>query len=613
MDRNTIIGLGIIMAILIGFGIYNRPSQEELKAQQRMRDSVALVEKVKIEMQAKEAATNTNSSQLTSAIVSDSVKKVQIQKEYGIFAQSAEGKKEIITLENKKVKIAFSNLGGRPYSVQLKEYKTFDSLPLILFSGDSTRFGFSLSGTGKSTDAMFFVPMTKQKAVVVEKGSQSVVYRLQVDSLKYIEYTYTLGADDYMVKFDVNFHNINQVLGADYLTFQWEAFSPKQEKGRDWEDNHTSLHYQYVVDDEHSDISATSEEGKEKLSGKVKWIAFKQHFFSTVLIADSAFDGGLVTSHKTPVSNKYLKKFSATLDINNVPSHIGMRLYFGPNHYKTLKKYGIGIEKLVPLGWGIFGWVNKFLVIPIFNFLSDYITNYGLIILLLTIVIKIILSPLTFKSYLSTAKMRVLKPEVEEINKKYPQKADALKKQQATMEMYKKAGVNPLSGCVPLLIQLPILMAMFNFFPASIELRQKSFLWASDLSSYDSIFQLPFNIPAYGSHVSLFTLLMAGSMILINLSSSNTMVTAPGQPNMKWMMWLMPVMMLLWFNNYSSGLSYYYFVANMITVIQTYIIQKSVDDKKILAQIHENRKKPVKKSAFQQKLEDMARQRGMKM
>ena len=322
-------------------------------------------------------------------------------------------------------------------------------------------------------------------------------------------------------------------------------------------------------------------------------------------------------SKKLPLSVKHLKKFEASLDINSTPKNLGMNFYFGPNKYKVLQSHNVGLEKLIPLGWGIFGWVNKYGIIPIFNFLCEYMTNYGLIIFILTIIIKLVLSPLTFKSYLSTAKMRVLKPEVEAISAKYPKKEDALKKQQATMEMYKKAGASPLSGCIPMLIQLPILFAMFRFFPASIEIRQKSFLWATDLSSYDSIFEWTTNIPFlssfYGNHISLFTLLMAGSMILINLSSANTMVTAPGQPNMKWMMWLMPFMMLFMFNKYSSGLTFYYFLANMITVIQTFIIQRAIDDKKIMAKIHENRKKTVKKSAFQQRLEDMARQRGMKL
>jgi YidC/Oxa1 family membrane protein insertase len=617
MDRNTIIGLVAIMAILIGFGIYNKPSEKELKRQEHIRDSISIVEQQKASQEALKDNKYGHNGSIGSASQNDSVRKANEKKEYGAFASAVEGKVAYSTLENNKVKITFSNLGGRPYCVQLKEYHTYDSLPLHLFSGDSTVFGFSMSSIDKNTNSMFFNAVNKNNAVVVSKTKESVVYRLQVDSSKYIEYVYTLAPNDYMMKLDVHFRNMQDVLGKEYLTFKWETYSPQQEKGRQWEDQNTSLHYQYVVDDEHNDLSPAAEEKSEKLTGKVKWVAFKQQFFSAILIADSSFDGGTVVSNKLITSTKHLKKFAASLDINSTPQNVGMSFYFGPNKYKVLQSHNLGLEKLVPLGWGIFGWVNKYGIIPIFNFLCEYMSNYGLIIFILTIIIKVVLSPLTFKSYLSTAKMRVLKPEVEEISKKFPKKEDALKKQQATMEMYKKAGTNPMSGCLPMLVQLPILFAMFRFFPAAIELRQKSFLWASDLSSYDSIFEWKANIPLissfYGNHISLFTLLMAGSMILINLSSANTMVSAPGQPNMKWMMWLMPFMMLFMFNKYSSGLTYYYFLANMITVIQTWIIQRNVDDKKILAQIHENRKKPVKKSSFQQKLEDMARQRGMKL
>jgi len=617
MDRNTIIGLVAIMAILIGFGIYNKPSEKELKRQEHIRDSISIVEQQKASQEALKDNKYGHNGSIGSASQNDSVRKANEKKEYGAFASAVEGKVAYSTLENNKVKITFSNLGGRPYCVQLKEYHTYDSLPLQLFNGDSTVFGFSMSSIDKNTNSMFFNAVNKNTAVVVSKTKESVVYRLQVDSSKYIEYVYTLAPNDYMMKLDVHFRNMQDVLGKEYLTFKWETYSPQQEKGRQWEDQNTSLHYQYVVDDEHNDLSPAAEEKTEKLTGKVKWVAFKQQFFSAILIADSSFDGGTVVSNKLITSTKHLKKFAASLDINSTPQNVGMSFYFGPNKYKVLQSHNLGLEKLVPLGWGIFGWVNKYGIIPIFNFLCEYMSNYGLIIFILTIIIKVVLSPLTFKSYLSTAKMRVLKPEVEEISKKFPKKEDALKKQQATMEMYKKAGTNPMSGCLPMLVQLPILFAMFRFFPAAIELRQKSFLWASDLSSYDSIFEWKANIPLissyYGNHISLFTLLMAGSMILINLSSANTMVSAPGQPNMKWMMWLMPFMMLFMFNKYSSGLTYYYFLANMITVIQTWIIQRNVDDKKILAQIHENRKKPVKKSSFQQKLEDMARQRGMKL
>jgi len=612
MDRNTIIGLVVIMAILIGFGVYNKPSETDLAKQEHVRDSVQRAELAK-ELAAAQVEQPSPNGSLVQGDMNDSAKKALITKEFGQFATVAEGSQEFITLENDKIKITFSSQGGRPYCVELKEYKRHDSLPLLLFNGDSTVFGFGLSTIGKNTSQLFFTPQTKERAIVVKTDSASVSYRLLIDSSRYIQYTYTLGKNDYMMKMNVSFVGMQDVISEQYLSLTWDMLSPQQEKGRDWEDQNTALHYQYLDEDEHDYLSERGADENEKLTGRVKWVAYKQQFFSAALISNDFFlKGSYVRSQKMETSPKYLKRFSSSLDMAYSSNPIEMRFFFGPNKYKTLKSYDLGLEKLVPLGWGIFGWVNKFAVIPIFNFLSEYFVNFGIIILLLTIVIKMVLFPLTFKSYLSTAKMRVLKPEVDEISKKFPKKEDALKKQQATMEMYKKGGVNPLSGCIPLLIQMPILIAMFRFFPASIELRQQSFLWATDLSTYDSIMTLPFNIPMYGDHISLFTLLMAGSMILINLQTGNNMMSSPGQPNMKFMMWLMPVMMLLWFNNYSSGLSYYYLLANLITVVQTFIIQKTIDDKKILAQIHENRKKTVKKSSFQQRLEDMARKRGMK-
>lgn len=615
MDRNTIIGLVVIVAILIGFGLYNKPSEHELSIQQKMRDSIEMVQKLEDARLANEKnQVSPNQGNIIDSNINDSAQQAVTRKEFGVFATAAQGERKYITIENEKIKVQLSNVGGRPYSVILKGYTSHDSLPLTLFNGDSTVFGFGLSNIGKNTSQLFFTPLSSASNIVVDKDSASVSYRLQVDSTRYIQYTYTLKANDYNLGLSVQFVGMQNIVSEQYLSLNWELYSPQQEKGRDWEDQNTGLQYQYLDEEEHDYLSETSDDEQEKLTGRVKWIAYKQQFFSSVLVSKNFFlKGSIVRAQKLDHDPKHLKKFTSSIDLAYSSTPIEMSFFFGPNQYKILKNEGIGLEKLLPLGWGIFGWVNKFAVIPIFNFLSEYFTNFGIIILLLTIIIKMVLFPLTYKSYLSTAKMRVLKPEVDEIAKKYPKKEDALKKQQATMEMYKKGGVNPLSGCIPLLIQMPILIAMFRFFPASIELRHESFLWATDLSTYDSIFQLPFTIPMYGDHISLFTLLMAGSMVLINLQTGNNMMTAPGQPNMKFLMWLMPIMMLLWFNNYSSGLSYYYLLANMITVIQTYIIQKSVDDKKILAQIHENRKKPTKKSSFQSKLEEMARKKGMNL
>ncbi|KAB2868755.1 MAG: membrane protein insertase YidC, partial [Bacteroidales bacterium] len=372
----------------------------------------------------------------------------------------------------------------------------------------------------------------------------------------------------------------------------------------------TTIAYHFLNED-FEELSAGGQEATEEITTKLKWIDYKQQFFSSIIVAKEHFSNADLKSTELK-DGKHIRSFSSRISVpfkNDNNETIGFNFYFGPNHYKTLKKYEMNFEKVIPLGMNIIRWINKYFVINVFDFLSKYIGSYGLIILLLTILIKIILFPLTYKSYLSSAKMRVLKPQVDEINQKYPKKEDALKKQQAVMGLYKKVGVNPMGGCIPILIQFPILIAMFRFFPASFELRQESFLWADDLSAYDSILTLPFEIPWYGDHVSLFTLLMAAALFLTSKMNADQMGDTNAQmPGMKFMMtYMMPLMMLFWFNGYSSGLSYYYFLSNVFTIGQTYMIRQFVDDQAILAKLHENAKKPVKKSKWQDKLEQMAK------
>jgi YidC/Oxa1 family membrane protein insertase len=393
----------------------------------------------------------------------------------------------------------------------------------------------------------------------------------------------------------------------------WAERVNSQEKDTKSERMNSTIYYKYN-DDEVDYISERKDDSQE-LKAKVKWVAMKQHFFTQVLMADNSFDKPTkIETAAGQETDNYLKqmKVSFTIPYTHAPSEsFGMQFYFGPNHYQILKKAGSDLEKQIPLGWGIFGWVNRFLVIPIFNFLNGFTLNYGLIILIMTILIKILLLPLTFKAYLSQAKMKVLRPEIEEIQGK--NKEEPLKLQQEMMALYKKAGVSPLGGCLPMLLQFPILIAMFRFFPQSIELRQQSFLWAHDLSSYDSIADLPFKIPFYGDHVSLFTLLMTVSTLLITWVNSQTSVT---NPQMKWMMYLMPVVFLGVFNNYSAGLSYYYFLANTISIGQQYLFRSFVDEVAIHKQIQDNKKRPAsaqKKSKFQQRLETMAKERGYKL
>jgi YidC/Oxa1 family membrane protein insertase len=389
-------------------------------------------------------------------------------------------------------------------------------------------------------------------------------------------------------------------------------YIPQQEKGRQNEEYYTTVKYKYYQDDvEGFRLRSNKEVEEADLTTKLSWIAFVDQFFSSVLISNDFFLNGSVTSTKTLTSKKYIRYYTSEVGIpftagSDTP--IGMKLYFGPNHISTLRKEGNDLDKIVFLGKNIIGWISRFVIIPVFNWLEKYISSYGLIILILTILIKIVLFPLTFKSYQSTAKMAVLKPLVDELGKKFPKKEDAMKKQQATMDLYKRAGVNPMGGCLPMLLQFPILFAMFRFFPVSIELRQEPFLWATDLSTYDSILKLPFNIPIYGSHVSLFTILMTISSILTTKMSGTT--TTSDQPGMKMMMYMMPVMFMLIMNNFSAGLTYYYFLANMLTWIQNLVSKRFIDADKVLAALEENRKKPLKKSKWQQRLEEATKKRG---
>ncbi|MEA3478147.1 MAG: membrane protein insertase YidC, partial [Bacteroidota bacterium] len=389
----------------------------------------------------------------------------------------------------------------------------------------------------------------------------------------------------------------------------------KQEKAID-RFNAPTIYYKF--NNGEVDYLSESDDDKESLTDKLKWVSFKQHFFSSTILADGYFVNPVMETYTNPlpVSDRYLKTMSVAIGIpyqGLAEESNSFRFFFGPNKYQVVRAYKEDLERQIPLGWSFFlmQWINRFAVLPVFDFLGSLGWNYGLIILILTILLKLVLFPITYRTYKSQAKMRALKPEVDEIAKKFPKKEDSMKKQQATMAMYKKAGVNPMAGCVPMLLQMPILFAMFRFFPSSIELRQQSFLWATDLSSYDSIFDLPFNIPFYGDHVSLFTLLMTVSTIIYTRMNNQMMASSSQQmPGMKTMMYLMPIMFLGIFNNYAAALSYYYFLANLITFGQMFLIRRTIDEKKIYKQLQENKKKTVKKSGFQKRLEEAAKKRG---
>lgn len=623
MDRNSIIGIILIAGILILWTTLNKPSKEEIEAAKREKDSIELVQKQQMAQQ-QEVQNQFETKKEESESISKDVEQQnnsqeldEYKRRFGNFAQAAEGEQGFTTLENDLLKIKISNKGGRIYSVQLKKYKTYTQEPLVLFDGDSTIFGLNFFSDNKSivTNDLFFTPY--------EKTDNSVKMRMPAGEGRYIEYVYTIAANSYMVDFDINFVGIDEVLSNNIsvIDLKWAMYSPQQEKGAKNENMYTTIGYKYYQDEVQTLTSRSKDENSEELNTKLKWVSYQQQFFSSILVADEFFTNGIVDFTNLEESGKYLKYFESTIGIpfNYAPkSSAQLAFYFGPNHFNTLKKYDLDFEQIIPLGWGIFGWINRFVVIPVFNFLDNFISNYGLIILLLTILIKLVLSPLTYKSYLSTAKMRVLKPEIDEINKKFPKKEDAMKKQQATMALYKKAGVNPMGGCIPMLIQFPILIAMFRFFPASFELRQKAFLWADDLSSYDSILSWDTHIPLisnfYGDHISLFTILMAIALVFSSRLNTGQMNDANQQmPGMKFMMtYMMPVMLLFIFNNYSAGLSYYYFLSNVITLGQTMFIRRFVDEDALLRKLNENKKKPAKKSKWQARLEQAAKQKGYK-
>lgn len=606
MDKNTVIGLVLIFLIMIGFSYLSQPTEEQ-KREIRMRDSIAQVEAQRMQLAAEQEKAAFNASQEINTTVSDNV-----------FQQDSLSEQEIV-LENSKIKLHINTRGGRITYVDLKEYRTHDSLPLILWQPEKSAFGLNFYAQNKqiNTEKFLFTPGSATPVLNTATGEQSLSMKLVSEEGKYIEYLYTLAPDSYMLKFSIRTHNMNDVIASNssFLTLFWGVDMPQLEKSKEFENRYTGVYYDFLSDDVES--LSTNADSKEILSTKVKWVAFKQQFFSSILIAKESFSDVTVSSQISKEAN-YLKKAFTEIPLpySGQPTEVyDMEFYFGPNSYPVLKEYGADIQlpKLVNLGWKWVAWFNRYIVIPLFGFLESHVTNnYGLIILLLTLIIKLFLFPLTYKSYLSQAKMRVLKPQIDEINKKYP-KEKALERQKATMALYKRAGVNPMGGCLPMLLQMPILIALFWFFPGAIELRQKSFLWATDLASYDSIATLPFSIPFYGNHVSLFCLLMTATNIIYMVINKKNQPQNDQMKGMQSMMYLMPIMFLFIFNSYSSGLSYYYFIATLITILQTWIIQRYMNDEKLLKQIEQAKLKPVKKSKFQERLEQMQRMQEQKM
>jgi len=649
MNKNTIIGLVLIFAILIGSSYFFKPSKEDLPKKDSInnvpaKDSLRQLTNDSLHPGGVSEVADSDAikvNKIASADKTDSSAVDSLEKnlsrntdEFGSFSMAAKGSNDFYFLENDLFIIKISSKGGRVASVMMKKFLTWDQRPLLLFEEETSNFGYTFTSANRViyTGDLFFQPLVDSKKIsafdtlrVSGNDSLSLVMRLYpnandsvLDNSRYIEYVYNVHGNKYLLGFVTKFSNMSSVIPANvsYINLDWSASLDRQEQSLDNEKHVTTVYYKYY--DGSVDYLNETKDRSEKLLTPVHWISFKQQFFSSTIIAKNSF---ISNAQISAIAEKdkhpdYLRSMSASMDIvynsREDEQIFAYEMYFGPNKYKTLRKIGLDMERQIPLGWSFrpLSWINQFAVIPVFDYLEGFNLNYGIIILILTLLLKLVLFPIAYKTYMSSAKMRVLKPEIDEIGQKFPKKEDAMKKQQAVMALYKKAGVNPMSGCVPMLLQLPILIALFRFFPASIELRQQSFLWAHDLSSYDSVLSLPFYIPFYGDHVSLFCLLMTISTIIYTKLNNDMMSGSQQMPGMKTMMYIMPVMFLGFFNSFASGLSYYYLLANLITFAQMYAFRKFVNEDKIHLKIQENKARPVKKSGFQKRLEDMAKQKG---
>jgi YidC/Oxa1 family membrane protein insertase len=633
MDKNTVTGLLLITAIIIAFTIYNRPNREQIEAQQRMRDSIAMVEAERAQFEAQQkasgvqpdtaipAADNTITDFFGAGASSSPTDTTSLAMQPPALSPAQE---ETVVLENEKVRILLSTRGGSIRSVQMKEYLHHSGGDLMLFDGpDEARFNLNLFNRNSvhlTTEDQIFTPVRSD-------DSHSVTMRLQQSPGQYIDFVYTLPEDEYMMDFEVRLAGMKNGLHPESLTnfrMNWEQKIRQQEKGRMFENRFTRIHYKYDKQDVQK-MSETKNDHKE-LSEPLKWFSFKDQYFTYIIIGKQPFSNTILNS-EVLTSPDYTKRYKAEGWVPPIVSPdsdlitAGFNYYFGPVHYNTLKAYDkdvansadkLHLEENVYLGYSWLSWVNKWFVIPVFNFFLSLNWGMGLIILILTLMVKLITLPLTYKSFMSSAKMRVLRPQIQELEKKYPgtDQEMMMKRQQATMELYNKVGINPMSGCLPMLIQMPVLLALFFFFPSAIELRQQSFLWADDLSTYDSLISWSGNIPLItrflGNHISIFCLLMTVINVIYtkyNMSMTDT-GSAQAMPGMKYMPIFMSVFMFFFLNNYPAGLNYYYFLSTLITIALTFIMKQVIDENKILAQLEANKKKPKKKSGFMARLEE---------
>lgn len=675
MDKNTLTGLLLMAAVMFGFFWFTKPSDEEIKAQREKQeqaekalreaqqpaatlafdsaDSISLINAVKAmgtpDASGRVAFTNdklqlavdslsglsgtytdgdvtvdindllAGRATLASAGAARATKAVHslVDKalRYEGFARYLSGDNKEYVLENDLVKVTLNTRGARVGQVELKKYKTEltdEPSNILLFRDDADGYGFRFNTAEQRIDTRDF------NFSAVAEGDSAVLMTMEPAPGAVWGIRYTLAPDGYTVRMDVVQQGMAAVLpgNTSSMDFAWHQKMARNERGRTFEERNSAIYYKYIGESV-DDLSANGDDS-ESLTGRLRWVAFKNQFFSSVIIARDCFTSAELNSLDIKTAD-YLKDLSmdATLPYTVADgTAASFDFYFGPNDYPLLSSLddelgydeGLSLTRLIPLGWGLFRWINTIIVIPVFTFLGSFISNYGIIILLLTIFIKLIIFPFTFKSFKSQAKMRVLAPEIKEINEKYPNQEDALKRQQETMALYSRAGASPFSGCLPMLLQMPVLIAMFSFFPSAIELRGQSFLWAHDLSAPDAIFTLPFSIPFYGNHVSLFCLMMTVVNIIYMKVSMQNQPTSQGMPGMQMMMYIMPVMFLFIFNDYASGLSYYYFLSLLITIVQTWIFRRVIDEKKVREQLLANARKPRKKSGWMARLEEASRQ-----
>jgi len=611
-NKNTIIGFTLIFTLLMAMSYFNRPSEAEIKRQRLVQDSLRMedrrVDSLKqLGITPAQEVEKTKQEQVNQ--MPDSLRQKEMSGKYGVFASAGIGTEEDVILENDLMKITFTTKGARIKNVDLKGYKKWvnDNLDnyhkeqLNILADPKNKFEYRLpvnSAESKEvyTSDLYFVPSI---------SGNIISFKADAGNGRYLEQIFKVTDGSYMVDYDLNFVGLNEVIdrNAENIELNWVNYLNKLEKDASAysEKNLSTVYYKELGEDpNYCSCSGDNEEESEK---SVKWVSHSQQFFNSTLIANDKFSKAEITTVMSDADNE-IKKLTSKIAIpyaHNDNETIAMQMFLGPNDYKLLKSYDIDFEQIIPFGWSIFGWINRNLFRPLFSFLSDFIPNYGLVILALTFIVKMVLFPLTYKMLYSQAKMGALKPQLAKLKEKHD--GDAQKMQMAQMNLYRETGVSPLGGCMPMVLQMPIWFALYRFFPASIEFRQKSFLWADDLSSWDSIYNLPFEIPMYGAHISLFTLLWAVTTIIYSYYNSKHMDFS-AQPMMKYMQYVMPLFFIVFFNSFASGLCCYLFFSNMINITQTVVTKELVIDKeKILAEIETNKKKPKKKGTFQQSLE----------